>query len=95
MQDSEDGILILGGTTEVKKAFATMKFSATVDVILVNEGKYVLKCTINWLPHWFHFLMFLWGFVSLFTWVYNVLYFFVDPTPIYQRALDRVEFFLE
>lgn len=95
MQDSENGILIIKGTNQVKKAFSTMKFSATVDISSVSKGKYDLKCTINWLPHWFHFLMFLWGFVSVVTWIYNVLYFFVDPTLIYQRALDRVEFFLE
>jgi len=95
MQDSENGILIMGGTRQVKKAFSTMKFSATVDISSVSEGKYDLKCTINWFPHWFHFLMFVWGFVSVVTWIYNALYFFVDPTPVYQRALDRIEFFLE
>ena len=69
MEDTEDGILIIGGTRQVKKAFTTMKFSETVFITSVSEGKYDLKCTINWLPHWFHFLMFIWGFVTVITWV--------------------------
>lgn len=95
IHDTENGITIEKGTREVKMAFTTMGFSARVEIRPITEDKYDLICTIRWLPHWFNFLMFVWGFVSLFTWIYNIMYFLVNPAPNYQLALDRVEFYLE
>ena len=95
IQDTESGIQIIKGTNQVKYAFTTMKFYALLNINQISEGKYEIACKINWTLHWFHLFMFIWGFGLIITWIYNILYFLVNPTPIYQQAIDRVKFYLE
>ncbi len=96
IQDTPNGILILNGKLQVRYTFTAISFTATVDIRQAQEGKYDLVCTIKWQPNYFlHLIMFIWGFITLVTWLYNILYFFVNPTRIYQQAIDRVQFYLE
>ena len=93
--DTKNGFHIERGTNQIKYTFTAGKFSADFEVKEFTKEKKELICKIDWSPHWFHFPMFIWGFMSLVTWIYNILYLLIKPTEIYQRALDRTSFYLE
>ena len=95
IQDTPNGILITKGTQGVKNAIAAFQFTSTVDINPVGGKKYELVCKINWQPNYIvHLFCLVGGFMFLLPWIYNILYFFVNPTPAYQQAIDRVNFFL-
>jgi len=94
IEELENGVKINKGVNQVRYAFTTMNFHATISINPVSTNKYNLECHMAWIPHWLNYLMFLWGFVTIVTWAYNVLFLLVKPTEVYKTALDRVGFYL-
>jgi len=95
VEELDNGIRIKKGVNQVRYAFTTVNFTSTITINPIGTEKYNLECSITWGPHWLNFLMFLWGFVTIVTWIYNILFLLVKPAEVYKTALDRVSFYLE
>ena len=56
------------------------------------EGFYEITCVITYQPSKIFWICGILGFFCLWPlWIVNLFYFFVDPLPIYQAALDGID----
>lgn len=91
MQDTPTGLEIIQGANEIRFAFAA-QFTSTVNIRQISGDKYEIECTIEWKPNGLFWICLIVGiFVLGILWIVPLLYLFIDPVPVYQQALDRVQ----
>jgi hypothetical protein len=81
---------IFNGTNNVNFSFVA-EVAADVALTQPAPGIVEINGTITLTPNTFFWIMGVAGFFCLwFLWIFNILYFVMDPRPQYQTALDRV-----
>ena len=91
LQRTENAFNILNGKSGVSMSFVA-EINARVTVRQKSEGKYEIECNIDKRPNAFFWVCLIVGFFFLWSlWIFNGLYFAVNPLPIYQTALDNIE----
>jgi len=86
-------IEVIDGTSGINFAFLA-KFQANI-YISPNKKKdntYNIDCQIRYSPNSVFWICLILGFcLFTITWIGNALYFFINPVPAYQQALNRVQ----
>jgi hypothetical protein len=67
-------------------------FTTLVTIRSLHRDTYEVECIVQWSPNWLFWLCVILGvFAFGVLWVIPILYFFIDPTDIYQQALYRIQ----
>lgn len=93
--DTPDAIIIEQGALGVNCSFA-IDISAKINLWKLKENTYRLECELKWKLNALSWIcLFIGWFVLWFLWIIPICAAFVKPEPIYQRALNEVEQYLE
>lgn len=86
-----DSFQVKQGTIGVNFAFAA-NFEALINMRQSAPNKYEFFGTINWSPNALFWVCLIVGFFVLgILWIVPILYFFIDPSQVYQQALFRIQ----
>ncbi|MCP9818945.1 hypothetical protein KBZ18_05500 [Synechococcus sp. Cruz-9H2] len=86
-------IIVTDGSQGVSLGFlARIQATVTVSPSKRKEGAYDIDCQIITKPSGIFWICLALGFCLIISWAGNIAYLFVDPIPVYQQALDRVQY---
>lgn len=93
--DMGEYVQIKEGKNNVNFGF-TANFDAMVNIRQSAPDRYDFFGTINWNPSTIFWVCLVLGFILFgIAWIVNLLYFFIDPTAVYQQALYQTQSFLQ
>jgi hypothetical protein len=90
MQRGPDALNIINGANGVNMAF-TAELTARITARARPDGSFEVECSISQRPSTLFWVCLVVGFFCMQPlWVVCLLYFMVDPLPVYQMALDSI-----